>query len=127
MESVILVAPCVYIAKFKSRIHAKFHVDEGGAGGMVIDDGKTTIYILQDDSIRDDLAQEQIDLVSTMQDPIFYAPDFVDIDFCREVLTMIADDPAILVDNDHGIMMVGSEFVRMIKSQLDWDWRRDRL
>jgi hypothetical protein len=76
--------------------------------------------------VRDELEADEIDsILAAIPVPIFYTLDFSDIGLCRRVLASIADDPRLLVDNDHGVRLFGHEFVRRLRSQPDWDWRRD--
>ena len=60
-------------------------------------------------------------------DPVFYGVDFSDIILCRRVLLAIADDPRLLIDNDHGVVLTGTDFVHVLRSRPEWDWRRDRV
>ena len=127
MESIIIAAPYSYDVTLRSRIPGKYVVREGDAGTTVIEDGNTRIYVSQNESIRSDLEDRQLaTVIGTIPSPVFYSIDFSDVAFCRDILLAIADDPDILVDNDHGVMLPGSEFVRVLRSQHDWDWRRDR-
>ncbi len=127
MESILIIVPAGYETKLKSRIPSKYRISEGASGTTVIDDGATRIYLLQEHSAQADLEDSQHDTVrSKVADPVFYSLEFSDITFCRDVLMAIADDPEVLVDNDHGVLLPGCEFVRVLRSQADWDWRRDR-
>ena len=124
MESVIIVTPYNFDEIFKARIPRKYNVEKGALGNLVISDGWTRLWLSQDESILNTLDDAGLEKVINMfRDPIFYTLDFSDIKFCREVLLAIVDDPAILVDNDHGVMMSGPEFVHFLCGKPDWDWR----
>src|SRR6516162_9579364 len=126
MNSVVLVAPRGYSADFKAKIPAGYRVFEGAGHSTVIEDGTTRVYLSQNDSVRQELEREELGrILSTISDPIFYTIDYSDINLCKAVLLSIADDPQVLIDNDHGTLLPGPDFVRLLRSQQGWDWRRD--
>lgn len=51
--------------------------------------------------------------------------DYSDVQFVKAVLEKIADDPELIVDNDFGTVLSGSEFVARSKADPDWNWRGD--
>jgi hypothetical protein len=105
-----------------------YRVTEGAFGALVVEDGQTRIYIVKEDSVRDQMdAAALARIASAMATPTFYMVDFTDIAFCRDVLVALAEDPDIFVDNDHGLFLSGSDFVRVLRSQPSWDWRRDAM
>jgi hypothetical protein len=127
MESIIIVTPCNYDETFRSRIPVTYKIGEGASGVTIVEDGRSRIYIGRNASVRGELKPSQLEsIASTLPDPSFYTIDFSDIAFCRKVLAAIANDPRVLLDNDHGVLLSGSDFVRVLRSQPDWDWRRDR-
>jgi len=126
METVIIATPHVYDAEFKQRLVGLGTVTTNEDGMIIFDDGQTRVYVLRNDAVRDELEPERLErITSAIAHPVFYAIDFSDIASCRVVLAAIADDPNVQVDNDHGVLLPGSEFVTMLRSQRDWDWRQD--
>lgn len=124
MESVIIAAPFAYDMELRARLEQVGPVTMSAGGALVLDDGSSRVYVARDDAVQDELEPERLELVtSTIPRPIFYTIDFSDIILCRKVLEVIADDPKILVDNDHGVLLPGPEFVRVLRRQRDWDWR----
>jgi hypothetical protein len=92
----------------------------------VIQDAMSRAYVTRNDLVRNELEPEDLRAIAeAIADPTFYTVDFSDIDLCRRNLLAIADDAKLLVDNDHGVRLSGSDFVRVLRSQPDWDWRRD--
>jgi hypothetical protein len=57
---------------------------------------------------------------------IFWLLDFSDLKFCKDLLLCIANDPKIVVDNDHGIRLRGDDFVALLRSRPTWDCRVER-
>jgi len=128
MESVILIARRSYNLNFAEKIPSEFKLLEAVRDCTAITDGDTRIYIYPNDSIRDELVREELDrITSRISDPVFYTVDFSDISFCRTLLLNIADDLELLVDNDHGRLLPGPEFVQILRNNPMWDWRRDKV
>jgi len=112
--------------KVRDRASYEFALTSAAAA-LVIDDGKSRVYIARNDLLGDDMEPERLERIrSSIDAPVFYSVDFSDIAFCRSVLAAIADDPKLLVDNDHGVLLTGQEFVRVLRSQHEWDWRTDQ-
>ena len=128
MESVIIVAPYEYDAELKGRLARCWKVAETVTGGSVIEDGGARVYLSRNDAVAEDLEPEaRARIAAATPDPVFYTVDFSDLNPCRRVLLAIADDPRLLIDNDHGVLLSGADFVRVLRSQPDWDWRQDRV
>lgn len=126
MESVIIAAPFPYDEKLRSRLERVGPVTMGALGVLVIDDGSTRVYVDRNDAVHDEYEPEALNRIKAIiPAPLFYSIDFTDMALCRKVLEALVDDPNLLVDNDHGILLPGSEFIRMLRSRPDWDWRID--
>ena len=125
MESVILAVPRALQTAFVSRIQATLAVTQFANSAVIsIATDGTRAYIVEDSSIATDYDPEELCQISNhVADPVFYTIEFSDIGMCRKILLLIADDPAIIVDNDHGILLSGKEFVMRIRTKPDWDWR----
>jgi hypothetical protein len=128
MESVIIVAPCAYDDELKLRLEREWKVLTSASGGWVVEDHGSRVYVSRNNTVRDELEPAVLERISaTIGAPVFYSVDFSDLDLCRRVLVVLADDARLLIDNDHGVLLPGSEFVRVLRHQPDWDWRRDAL
>jgi len=126
MESVLIVTPFAYDAEFKLRLEQLGPVTTGAEGVLFVEDGRSRVYLCRNDWARDELEPDQLERVrSTFAAPIFYSVDFSDIALCRNVLEAIANDPELLIDNDHGVVLIGPEFLRLLRDRPDWDWRLD--
>lgn len=126
MNSVIVVTPFAYDAELASRLERIEHEVGEAVGGLVVTDGHTRVYLRRDDWIRDSLEPAQLAaFTASIPDPVFYAFDYSDIRLCRRVLEVVADDPRIFVDNDHGVVLPGPAFIELLRRRPDWDWRRD--
>ncbi len=127
MESVTVIAPRAYDGEFKARLASHPSLAPTGEGNVVVlDDGKTRVYVARNDYATEEMEPERLQqIMASVKEPIFYTVDFSDIDFCKGVLTLLVDDPLVLVDNDHGVLLAGSDFVRVLHERPDWDWRYD--
>jgi hypothetical protein len=127
MESVMIVVPAGYEAEVKTRLGDVGPVQVGAGGVLVIDDGRSRVYVARNEHALEELEPSELaQFRDAVPDPIVLSVEFSDIALCRRVLEAIADDPAVMVDNDHGVVLPGPEFVRVLRSQQDWDWRVDR-
>jgi len=126
METVIIATPHVYDAEFKQRLAGLGTLTANDDGTVIFEDGRSRVYVLRNDVVSDEFEPDRLNrITSAIAHPVFYAVDFSDIVSCRTVITAIADDPDVLVDNDHGVILPGPEFVKMVRSRDDWDWRQD--
>lgn len=127
MESLIVIAPRALELDMKARIPPHFRVSRGIDGTHVIEGGSSRLYLVHDDSIAQDFAPAELrEIESMIVSPTFYALDFSEIDFCRQIVCAIANDPRVLIDNDHGTRLAGDAFVRRWSREPDWDWRFER-
>lgn len=54
-----------------------------------------------------------------------YSIAYHDINAVKTAITHIADSDEVMVDNDCGDLLVGSELVRKIRNNPNWNWLRD--
>src|SRR3954468_9866786 len=127
MDSIIIVAGCGFdLGQLRRAIPPTFSVNDAANDCIVIESGGRRAYLGADPRIPGEMEPEEASRILTLiSEPTFYTLDFSDITLCKELLLAIADRSDILIDNDHGVLLPGSEFVRVLRSQGDWDWRRD--
>ncbi|MFO0588691.1 MAG: hypothetical protein U0441_14170 [Polyangiaceae bacterium] len=125
MESVLLVAPREYGDAFKARLEGLKDLSVSGATAFVVTDARSRVYVSHNEYVSQELEPEELERFKTMfGNPVFYTVDFSDIHLCRRVLFALADDPALWVDNDHGTLLSGPDFLDLLRRRPDWDWRR---
>ena len=129
MDSVIIVTKRDFaLEQLRRTIPSSYNVNDAANECIVIERGGRRAYLRADARVADEMESEEASRVlGLIADPIFYTLDFSDIDLCKELLLAIADRGDLVIDNDHGIVLPGSEFARVLRSQGDWDWRRDAL
>jgi hypothetical protein len=126
MDSVIIAVPGGYEARLEATLAAIETFSKNGESSWVVDGGMSRVFVSRNEFVATELEPERWEqIASVIPQPVFYTVDFSDIDLCRRVLMLLADDPNLLVDNDHGVVLAGPEFVRLLRGRGDWDWRRD--
>jgi hypothetical protein len=125
MDSVIIITKSDFgLEQIRREIPSRYSVEIAANGRLVIERGERRAYLGQDVRIMDELEPEEASRILHMiSEPTFYTLDFSDINFCKELLVAIVDRNDILIDNDHGMLLLGSEFVRILRNHMDWDWR----
>lgn len=124
METVVLITRSDAVPNLRQRIPATFNVSSVTTAGMVIEDGRTRIYLNRNDDIRNEFETARLErIVALVANPAFFTIDFSDIEFCRKLLLAIGDDPTVLLDNDHGLLLPGPDFVSALRYSPGWDWR----
>ena len=53
--------------------------------------------------------------------------DYRTVETAKRILEAIADDPALTIDNDCGLILPGDEFVARCRRNPTWDWRAEFL
>jgi hypothetical protein len=53
--------------------------------------------------------------------------DYTDVEFAKSILEKIANDPAVIIDNDFGTVLPGDQFVARCKSERGWNWKTEGL
>ena len=52
--------------------------------------------------------------------------DYSDIELVKDIIVTTCNDPEVLVDDDHDMIVSGVEFVDMVRRTPMWDWRGSR-
>jgi hypothetical protein len=128
VDSVLIVTDRrVDLGELRRAIPSSYDVESGANDRIAIESNGRRAYLGADPRTAMEMEPEELSsIVRLIADPVFYVLDFSDIRLCKELLGSIANRADILVDNDHGVLLPGSEFVRLLQSRPeDWDWRHD--
>jgi hypothetical protein len=126
METVVIAMPALHETTFMRRLGARGAIAGAVPGAFSVSIGPSTVYVRRDDAVSAELGPKRLArLVASLQNPIFFTADFSDIVACRQLLESVADDPELRVSNDHGVIVSGSDFVRLLRERPGWDWRTD--
>jgi hypothetical protein len=127
VESVIIVAERGFkLEELRDAIASRLRVADAAFGRIIIENGDQHVHRGRDDRIVAEMEPDELArLRSTMTEPVFFALDFSDIHLCKDLLTAIADRTDVLIDTDHGVVLSGADFVKVLRSKRDWDWRLD--
>ncbi len=126
MEAVIIVTePDLGLGELRRAIPPTYTVEDAANGFIVISRDGGHVYLGEDTTSDEDLEPEDAARIRHLiSNPRFYVLEFSDIDLCKALLIAIADRPDILIDNDHGTLLSGTEFVELLRSRASWDWRQ---
>jgi hypothetical protein len=125
MEGVLIYAPHDYDAIFEERLTARFGAVMQRAP-LVVERAGTRVYVVNDPEIRKYFESEaERNVLAEMPNLVSYSVDYSNIGLLRDVLFAIADDAALVVDNDHDVILRGPEFVALLRARPDWDWGKD--
>ena len=128
MQGIVLIAPRgTTVSEFADVLRKeKYTVEVRSPEDLFLESGSRRIYIYSED-VDTDLDEynrdEQTAILTIISNPIFYSVDFSDLAFLKEVLCKIAARPDLIIDNDHGNILRGTDFVRRLQENPDWDWR----
>lgn len=127
MDSITIVTTRGYdLRHLRRSIPPTYRVNHAANERIVIESGGRRAYLGADARIANEMEPEESShILGMIPEPIFYTLDFTDINLCKELLLAIADRGDVLIDNDHGVVLPGSEFVQILRSRGNWDWRHD--
>ena len=98
------------LALIKELLSRHWRVDTSTNDTLVVHSEDTRAYIYPDTESK------SLDLFT-----LFI--DYSDVELAKALLQQIADDSDLIVDNDFGTILTGSDFVARCKTDPDWDWR----
>jgi hypothetical protein len=125
MESVFVLVPADHSAAFEARLDGNARPQVGGP--WFVEENGARVYINRSGSLAEELEPEQLAAMeAVVRDPVFYLFDFNGLDLCKRILAVMIDDPLVWIDNDHGVLLSGRDFLARLRARPDWDWRRDR-
>jgi hypothetical protein len=94
----------------KETLSKRWPVETSVYGAVVVGDSSSRVYIYEDDESKD------VNVFTLWV-------DYTSVELVKAVLEDIADDPELIVDNDFGTVLSGSEFVARCRAEPDWNWR----
>lgn len=125
MESVVIACESNREREFLLRVPPDVAVRALDPLRRVLERGDCRAYLDRQVQVTDALDGEDVDRGEmTIKQPIVYTLSFIDIEFCKELLVAMVNDPGIMIDNDHGLQMPGDKFVQRVLASPAWDWRQ---
>jgi hypothetical protein len=91
------------------------------AKDLLVEASPTETLIVRSENSR---AYIHLDLTQKQTGPYGLLIDYSDIDLIKEIIVRIGNDPALIIDNDFGVVLPGDAFVGRIVRNKDWDWRK---
>ena len=122
-QSVVFITDqSVSINQLKLKFEPHFQQCFESPSRVVLKSGGVYVAINADDEMRQHYEDAELKAI-TLSNPRFYLIEFNDFAFLKKLLTLVADDSRIWVDNDHGDILQGPQFVTRLKQAPGWDWR----
>ncbi len=127
MESILVIAPpTVPLEVLLVALPLDCEFTSIREGWFVLQSAGRRAYFGADSLVWGELEPHEIgSILRRIPDPHFYCLDYSDLAFCRELLKDMVNRSDVLVDNNHGILCSGTDFVGMLLDRPDWDWRLD--
>lgn len=123
MRTVVFIAPQhTSPDKFLHRLPPTYSIEPSAPPGRVVIQGSEGHAFFEEDaSIVDDFDDEELTVIQNhLSSPEFFTLEFSDPGFGTLLLVHLANDPSILVDDDHGSILQGDEFVKRLVSSEDY-------
>jgi len=123
-QSVVFITDgSMSIDKLKSKFEPYFEQCFSSESRVVFKSGGNYVAINADDDIIEHYENAELENIA-LSNPRFYLIEFNDFIFLKKLLPLVADDSRIWIDNDHGDILQGPQFVNRVKQHPTWDWRR---
>ncbi len=125
MQSIVVITPPnITLKYFMKKLDLYYQIDVVSDDRIVINDGGRYIAINLDDYITEEYDEKELDIISQIiEQPKFFLIEFTHLDLLKEVIPFCVDEPGFLVDNDHGDILSGQQFLLKLKKNPAWDWR----
>lgn len=125
-QSVVFITDkSVSMDGLKSKFEPYFQHCFESPSRVVLKSGDNYVAINAEDDMGQHYEDTELEK-STLSNPRFYLIEFNNIAFLKKLLPFVADDSRIWVDNDHGDILQGPQFVARVKQDPAWDWRLKR-
>lgn len=117
MNSVILAASRgTSVKRFADCARKKWTVRDEDSRHCLILKGTFHVILNADDSISEDYDEVEMALLRRLvPDPSFFMFEFNNVQFGKEILATMVDAKDVAVDDDHGNIIIGEDFVRKLE------------
>ena len=125
METVIIIRDGrSEVTELFARIGNDVCVKKLPDGRFFVEDASWHLWLGRDDTIFDEYEEDEIKVVQErVTNPIPFVCEFSEMEFGKRILGRILCGESCLVDNDHGDILTGKEFVERLQTEPGWDWR----
>lgn len=126
MQSVILITEKGYGIQRLTNLIAPLDctIEEQSPTTVLIRNTSSHAWIRLDDKVMFDYESDELEeILAAVPDPEFYVLESSDLLFIKGMLQGLGKNKGILVDNDHGDILTGSEFTQRLQDDPNWDWR----
>ena len=125
METFIIATPRnVKIEQLIDMIPERFEREKQSNYRFLISSELHHCWIELDDEIESYYDENEMLIVKKhIPTPKFFNCEFSEMDFGKEILSYIIFDNGFVIDNDHGEILTGGEFLKRLREKPEWDWR----
>ena len=125
METFIIATPRnVKIEQLIDMIPERFEREKQSNDRFLISSELHHCWIELDDEIESYYDENEMLIVKKhIPTPKFFNCEFSEMDFGKEILSYIIFDNGFVIDNDHGEILTGGEFLKRLRGKPEWDWR----
>ncbi|MBM3223048.1 MAG: hypothetical protein FJZ47_04495 [Candidatus Tectomicrobia bacterium] len=125
METVIIIRDGRRDAtELIARLGTDVRIEKLPDGRFFVEDAPYHLWLGHDDAILNEYAEEELRTVREgVTAPVPFVCEFSDMAFGKRILGRILCGESCLVDNDHGNIVTGKEFVERLQYEPGWDWR----
>jgi hypothetical protein len=106
------------------KLEQYYDVDIVSEARIIINSGDRYIAINLDDYITEEYDEQELNrILQFIRQPRFFLIEFSHLDFLKEILPFCVYENGFLIDNDHGDILSGREFLLKLRQNPGWDWR----
>lgn len=106
------------------RLSSSFRIEEQPDGRYFISGKESHGWLGRDDEIIEDYDEDELAVVRRhVAQPVAFVLEFSDLDFGKQLLAALVSGEPCLVDNNHGDILRGQDFLDQLRERPSWDWR----
>ena len=126
MQNIIIITPPnITLKYFVEKLEPYYDVDMVSDDRIVITDEERYIAINLDEYVAEEYEEKELNLISqVIKHPQFFIIEFSHFDLLKQIIPFCVNPPVFLIDNDHGDIFSGREFLLKLNKDPRWDWRR---
>ena len=125
MNSVIIFLPrAVTIEDVARELAAVGKVSRPAPGAVAVEAGHDRVRLDQADDIARYYDGSELGVVTqVLGEYTAFTAEYLDIGLVKQVIQVAANRWPSVIDDDHGTMLPGGQFLELLASRPDWDWR----
>ena len=124
MNSVIIFLPRAVTIEDVARELAAVGKVSQAPGAVAVEAGDGRVRLDQADDIARYYDAGELDVVTrVLGEYAAFTAEYLDIGLVKHVIQVVANRWPSVIDDDHGTMLPGGQFLELLAARPDWDWR----